>query len=89
MIPTVWRPLTPNDKLVVYGVDDPAFERDGAPRMVRNFCVARRLVEAGARVVSMNFIRQPMTNRRILSPTPITFGLSGLTRTITLKRSSN
>jgi hypothetical protein len=40
-----------------YGVDDPAFERDGAPRMVRNFCVARRLVEAGARVVSMNFIR--------------------------------
>ncbi|MBE7247598.1 MAG: CreA family protein, partial [Actinomycetospora chiangmaiensis] len=21
---TVWRPLTPNDKLVVYGVDDPA-----------------------------------------------------------------
>ena len=40
-----------------YGVDDPAFERDGAPRMVRNFCVARRLIEAGARVVSMNFIR--------------------------------
>lgn len=40
-----------------YGVDDPAFERDGAPRMVRNFCIARRLVEAGARVVSMNFIR--------------------------------
>src|SRR5690606_17258919 len=31
-----------------YGVDDPAFERDGAPRMVRNFCLARRLVEAGA-----------------------------------------
>lgn len=43
--------------LARYGVDDPAFERDGAPRMVRNFCVARRLVEAGARVVSMNFIR--------------------------------
>ncbi|HKM52883.1 MAG TPA: DUF1501 domain-containing protein, partial [Isosphaeraceae bacterium] len=40
-----------------YGVDDPAFERDGAPRMVRNFCIARRLVEAGARVVSMNFTR--------------------------------
>lgn len=40
-----------------YGVDDPAFERDGAPRMVRNFCVARRLVEAGARVVSLNFTR--------------------------------
>jgi hypothetical protein len=40
-----------------YGVDDPAFERDGAPRMVRNFCVARRLVEAGARVVTMNFSR--------------------------------
>jgi hypothetical protein len=40
-----------------YGVNDPAFERDGAPRMVRNFCIARRLVEAGARVVSMNFTR--------------------------------
>lgn len=40
-----------------YGVDDPAFERDGAPRMVRNFCVARRLVEAGARVVTLNFTR--------------------------------
>ena len=40
-----------------YGVDDPAFERDGAPRMVRNFCLARRLVEAGARVVTLNFSR--------------------------------
>jgi hypothetical protein len=40
-----------------YGVDDPAFERDGAPRMVRNFCIARRLVEAGARVVTLNFSR--------------------------------
>jgi hypothetical protein len=40
-----------------YGVNDPVFERDGAPRMVRNFCIARRLVEAGARVVSLNFTR--------------------------------
>jgi hypothetical protein len=40
-----------------YGVDDPKFVRDGAPRMVRNFCVARRLVEAGARVVTLNFAR--------------------------------
>jgi hypothetical protein len=40
-----------------YGVDDPVFERDGAPRMVRNFCIARRLVEAGARVVTLNFTR--------------------------------
>src|SRR5207247_106270 len=43
--------------LARYGVDDPVFERDGAPRMVRNFCLARRLVEAGARVVSLNFSR--------------------------------
>ncbi len=43
--------------LARYGVDDPAFERDGAPRMVRNFCLARRLVEAGARVVTLNFSR--------------------------------
>ena len=44
--------LSKEDPKVVekYGVDDPAFERDGAPRMVRNFCIARRLVEAGARV---------------------------------------
>ncbi|MGE3805571.1 MAG: DUF1501 domain-containing protein, partial [Gemmataceae bacterium] len=47
-----------NPKVVErYGVNDPAFERDGAPRMVRNFCIARRLVEAGARVVSLNFSR--------------------------------
>ncbi len=45
------------DVLARYGVDDPGFERDGAPRMVRNFCMARRLVEAGARVVSLNFTR--------------------------------
>jgi hypothetical protein len=51
--------LSREDPRVVarYGVDDPAFERDGAPRMVRNFCIARRLVEAGARVVSLNFSR--------------------------------
>lgn len=51
--------LTKEDPKVLarYGVDDPAFERDGAPRMVRNFCAARRLVEAGARVVTMNFTR--------------------------------
>jgi hypothetical protein len=47
----------PARSLEKYGVDDPAFQRDGAPRMVRNFCIARRLVEAGARVVSMNFSR--------------------------------
>ncbi len=40
-----------------YGQDDPAYERDGAPRMVRSFLLARRLVEAGARVVTLNFSR--------------------------------
>lgn len=40
-----------------YGKNDPAYQRDGAPRMVRNFLVARRLIEAGARVVSMNYSR--------------------------------
>jgi hypothetical protein len=43
--------------LARYGTDDPAFIRDGAPRMVRTFCIARRLVEAGARAVTMNFSR--------------------------------
>jgi hypothetical protein len=51
--------LSKEDPRVVarYGVDDPTFQRDGAPRMVRNFCIARRLVEAGARVVTLNFSR--------------------------------
>jgi len=40
-----------------YGWDDPTPVRDGAPRMQRTFCLARRLVEAGARVVTMNFSR--------------------------------
>jgi len=40
-----------------YGENDTKYRRDGAPAMVRNFCVARRLVEAGARVVSLNYSR--------------------------------
>jgi hypothetical protein len=51
--------LSKEDPRIVerYGPDDPAVQRDGAPRMVRNFLVARRLVEAGARVVSLNYSR--------------------------------
>ncbi len=40
-----------------YGTNNPQYQRDGAPKMVRNFLIARRLVEAGARVVSMNYSR--------------------------------
>ena len=40
-----------------YGKSDEGFRRDGAPRMVENFCIARRLVEAGARYVALNFSR--------------------------------
>ena len=45
-----------------YGPNDPQYHLkepvpDGAPRMIRNLCVARRLVEAGARVVSLNYTR--------------------------------
>lgn len=40
-----------------YGENDPKYRRDGAPRMVRNLLIARRLVEAGARVVSLNYSR--------------------------------
>ena len=40
-----------------YGKSDEAFVLDGAPRMVENFCIARRLVEAGARYVALNFSR--------------------------------
>ncbi len=51
--------LTKEDPSILerYGANDPKYQRDGAPRMVRNFLVARRLVEAGARVVSMNYSR--------------------------------
>ena len=40
-----------------YGLNDDRYLRDGAPRMIRNFLLARRLVEAGARVVSLNYSR--------------------------------
>ena len=40
-----------------YGKGDPEFRADGAPKVTENFLVARRLVEAGARVVSLNFSR--------------------------------
>jgi hypothetical protein len=43
--------------LARYGKSDEAFQRDGSPRMIENFCVARRLVEAGARFVSLNYSR--------------------------------
>ena len=43
--------------LARYGESNEVFQRDGAPQMVENFCIARRLVEAGARFVSMNYSR--------------------------------
>ncbi len=43
--------------LARYGKSNEEFQRDGAPPMVENFCLARRLVEAGARFVSMNYSR--------------------------------
>lgn len=51
--------LSKEDPEVVarYGKSDEKFQRDGAPKMVENFCVARRLIEAGARYVSLNYSR--------------------------------
>jgi uncharacterized protein (DUF1501 family) len=51
--------LSKEDPRIVarYGKSDESFQRDGAPRMIENFCVARRLVEAGARFVSLNYSR--------------------------------
>lgn len=43
--------------LARYGKGDPQYRADGAPKMTENFLLARRLVEAGARVVSLNFSR--------------------------------
>ncbi|MEZ6060620.1 MAG: DUF1501 domain-containing protein [Planctomycetaceae bacterium] len=40
-----------------YGTSDETFQRDGAPKMIENFCIARRLIEAGARFVSLNYSR--------------------------------
>tara|TARA_Y100000588_G_scaffold56098_3_gene53743 strand:- start:2849 stop:4216 length:1368 start_codon:yes stop_codon:yes gene_type:complete len=40
-----------------YGKPDPVWRADGAPKMTTNFLLARRLVEAGARYVSLNFSR--------------------------------
>lgn len=40
-----------------YGTGDPQFRADGAPKMTENLLIARRLIEAGARVVSLNFSR--------------------------------
>jgi uncharacterized protein (DUF1501 family) len=47
----------PPGNLARYGQGSPKFQRDGGPRMTDSFCLARRLVEAGARVVSLNFSR--------------------------------
>ncbi|HEY1785818.1 MAG TPA: DUF1501 domain-containing protein [Pirellulales bacterium] len=40
-----------------YGQGDPANYSDGAPRNLEHFLIARRLVEAGARCVTLNFGR--------------------------------
>jgi hypothetical protein len=51
--------LSKEDPAIVarYGKSDEKFQRDGAPKMIENFCVARRLIEAGARYVSLNYSR--------------------------------
>ena len=43
--------------LARYGESREEFHRDGAPSMIENLCIARRLVEAGARYVSLNYSR--------------------------------
>ena len=51
--------LSKEDPRVVarYGKSREEFQRDGAPPMIENLCIARRLVEAGARFVSLNYSR--------------------------------
>lgn len=51
--------LSKEDPRIVarYGKSREDFQRDGAPPMIENFCIARRLVEAGARFVSLNYSR--------------------------------
>jgi hypothetical protein len=51
--------LTKEDPRLVeaYGKGSPANRDDGGPRLTSNFLVARRLIEAGARVVTLAFSR--------------------------------
>ena len=51
--------LSKEDPRIVerYGKGDKTFRADGAPKMTENLLIARRLIEAGARVVSLNFSR--------------------------------
>lgn len=51
--------LSKEDPAIVarYGKSEEKFQRDGAPKMIENFCIARRLIEAGARYVSLNYSR--------------------------------
>ena len=51
--------LSKEDPKIVerYGKSDEKFQRDGAPKMIENFCIARRLVEAGARYIALNYSR--------------------------------
>ena len=51
--------LSKEDPAIVarYGKPDPKFRSDGAPKMTTNFLLARRLIEVGARYVSLNFSR--------------------------------
>lgn len=51
--------LSKEDPKIVarYGKSNTQFQRDGAPPMIENLCLARRLVEAGARFISMNYSR--------------------------------
>jgi hypothetical protein len=51
--------LSKEDPAIVarYGKSQEKFQRDGAPKMIENFCIARRLIEAGARYVSLNYSR--------------------------------
>ena len=51
--------LSKEDPRIVerYGEGMEQYLDDGAPRITKNFLVARRLVEAGARMVSLNFSR--------------------------------
>jgi hypothetical protein len=47
----------PPEVVEKYGRGDAKFRDDGAPKLTENLLIARRLVEAGARVVSLNFSR--------------------------------
>ena len=59
-----------------YGVNDPKYQRDGAPKMIRNFLVARRPCGGGSTCGFVELLAVGLARRRWTEFSPITRGIS-------------